>query len=141
MDRTKAAFLPLGLAVDVTVIDEQHAELFALLADLKRVCLERNEVPAAELDALINFLHDHFETEERLAREAAMNFSSHARKHQTVLKGIQRIADHVRNGEADVYSLIKYIEYWFEKHIVDEDKALAYNIQQSSFTAFGEQFA
>lgn len=141
MDRTKARYLPDALVVDVNEIDEQHAGLFQRLAQLKQHCIEFNTVPDDEFEGLLQALRDHFATEAHFAAQAGMNFASHSTKHQKMIKGIQRAADQVRGGTMDIFGLIKFIEYWFERHILDEDKDLAFNIQQTSFATFGEQFA
>lgn len=130
MDLVKAAFLPASLSVGIPLIDDQHADLFARLAALKEISLARNHVPDDELDSLLDFLAEHFATEEQMAREANLSFEAHIRTHNAVLRGIRRLAGLVHEGDADVYGLIKYIEYWFEKHILDEDKHLAFNLQQ-----------
>lgn len=141
MDPAQSVFLPSALAVDVEEIDDQHAALFQRLAHLKHACIESNGVPENEAEALIEALQVHFMTEGRLARAAGMDFAEHAVKHRTMLASIVRMMDRVRAGETDIFSLIKFIEYWFERHILDEDKPLGHNLQQLGFTRFGEQFS
>ncbi len=141
MDAAQSVFLPSVLCVDVDEIDDQHAALFQRLAMLKEACFAANAVSDAEAHALIDALQKHFMTEARLAKAAGMSFTEHAIKHQKMLRGITRMMDQVRAGENDIFSLIKFIEYWFERHIVEEDKSLGHNLQQAGFSRFGEQFA
>lgn len=135
------AYLPEALVVNVAQMDDQHAGLFSVLAELKSLSFERQSLPLAELEALLVALRTHFATEARFAVDAGLDFSAHALKHQKMLRGIEHMAEQVRQGEVDIFSLIKYIEYWFERHILDEDRHLAFNLQQSSFATFGEQFS
>lgn len=141
MEGSVETYLPRELRVDIESIDDEHARLFWQLAALKEACLERNAVAEDELDALLGSLRVHFGSEARLAQAAGLNFTEHARKHTTMLRGIEKLAEGVRQGEADVFSLIRYIEVWFERHILDEDKSLGFNLQQAGFRRFGEQFA
>ena len=43
--------------------------------------------------------------------------------------------------EADVFGLIRYVEYWFERHITEEDKGLGESLRQSAFLEVGQQVA
>ena len=136
MNSETAVFLPDLLVVDVVEIDEQHAELFARLAQLKDACIEFNCLPAAEADALLQSLSIHCDTEEKLAVMAGLDFTNHAIKHQKMLKGIAHTLDEVRAGRTDVFSLIRFIEYWFERHILEEDKALGKHLHEASSSEF-----
>lgn len=141
MNTETAFFLPDLLVVDVEEIDEQHAELFAHLAQLKDLCIESNCLPAAEADALLQSLSIHCDTEEKLAVAAGLDFTNHSIKHQKMLKGISHTLDEVRAGRTDVFSLIRFIEYWFERHIIDEDKALGVHLNESSLNEFLTDFS
>jgi len=140
MNTETAFFLPDLLVVDVVEIDEQHAELFAHLAQLKDLCIECNSLPVVEADALLQSLSIHCDTEEKLAVTAGLDLTNHAIKHQKMLKGIAHTLDEVRAGRTDVFSLIRFIEYWFERHILDEDKALGLHLNQTSLTEFLTDF-
>ena len=132
MNRETAAFLPSALVVNIKEMDEQHAALFAGLSALKLLCLDKPELPLAEAEALMNQLREHCATEERLASENGLNFSAHARKHQMMLKAIAKAIDEVHQQKIDVFGVLRYIEYWFERHIREEDLNLGRNLQQVS---------
>ena len=132
MNADHAVFLPDALLINVPEIDEQHAGLFASLARLKDRCIESNCLPAEDAAKLLEILRVHCATEEALAREAGLEFSSHAAKHQQMLKGIAKTLDEVREGHTDAFSLIRYLEYWFERHIREEDISFGRRLQDSS---------
>lgn len=130
MNAEAAVFLPNSLRVNVEEIDAQHAGLFARLTALKELCVDSNELPGAEAEALFDALRQHFATEQRLAGECGLNFAAHARKHDKMLAGIAKAIAEVGEGKMDVFSVLRYIEYWFERHISEEDQVLGNNLQQ-----------
>lgn len=135
-----AVFLPDSLVLNVPELDDQHAALFARLSKLKSLCIEANCLPTDQAEALLESLRVHCATEEALALEAGLDFSVHAGKHQAMLKGIAKTLELVRLGQMDVYSLIRYIEYWFERHIREEDMALGLELQRMVFPVFGQAY-
>ena len=132
MDADTAFFLPDNLVTHVPAIDEQHADLFAQLAHLKQICLESNTLPSAEANTLLRSLGVHWDTEAQLAQQAGLDFTGHALKHDKVLKGIAKAFDEVQEGRTDVFGLIRFIEYWFERHILEEDRELAVQLQDGA---------
>ena len=132
MDQETAAFLPSALVVNIEEIDDQHAALFSRLAALKLLCLDTTDLPVAEAESLLNQLRQHCATEERLAGENGLNFSAHARKHQKMLSAIAKAIDEVHHERIDVFGVLRYIEYWFERHIREEDLNLGRDLQQVS---------
>lgn len=117
-------FLPEELLVSVPLMDDQHAHLFAQLEALKSLCIEQNALPQSEAEALYQTLVEHCESEAALAAAAGVNFSTHNQKHQAMLTGIRKMINEVLHERLDVFSLIRYVDYWFERHILDEDKHL-----------------
>lgn len=140
MNDQSAIFLPDSLVLNVPELDDQHAELFARLSNLKSLCIEANCLPNEQAEALLESLRVHCATEEALALEASLDFAVHAGKHQAMLKGIAKTLEHVRQERMDVYSLIRYIEYWFERHIREEDMALGLELQRMVFPVFGQAY-
>jgi len=124
MNRDACTFLPVELLIGVPRIDLQHARLFRKLAMIKEICLRDSVLPGAEAEALQRFLSDHYATEEEVAREIGIDFSAHAEKHRNMLQLIGRALDEVLAGRADVFSTLRYIEYWFERHIAQDDMCL-----------------
>lgn len=136
MNQESAAFLPSALVVNIQEIDDQHAALFSRLAALKELCLNTTDLPLAEAEALMNQLREHCATEERLAGANGLNFSAHARKHQMMLKSIAKAIDEVHHQKIDVFGVLRYIEYWFERHIREEDLNLGRDLQQVSSSLY-----
>ncbi len=124
MDRDSIAFLPESLVLSVEEIDRQHGALFSLLADIKAACLRSNALPPELAAGLIDFLHEHFRTEERLAALAGYNFAVHDRKHLEMVSAIEKGLSEVVTEAQDVFSVLRYVEYWFERHIAEEDRPL-----------------
>lgn len=133
MESRSFSYLPAALRVHVPVIDAQHADLFERLASLKVSCIEHNAYMQEEADALFVTLVEHCETEERLAREAGVDFRRHGEKHVVMLHGIRKRLDEMEHPEADVYGLIRFIEYWLERHIREEDKLLGMSLGVPAF--------
>lgn len=125
MDRETSVFLPSSLLVNIDEIDEQHAALFSKLASLKKHCVDANTFQADEARELMALLVTHCATEERLAGEAGLDFAAHASKHRKMLAAITKAMDEVREEHMDVFSVLRYIEYWFERHIREEDQRFA----------------
>lgn len=117
-------FLPPSLHIGVATIDAQHANLFRRLIWLKRQCLQNNCLSADDAESLLAYLREHFATEARFAVEGKVDFSQHARRHQEMLNHVSRALHSAVAGQADVFSVLRYIEYWFERHIVQEDISL-----------------
>lgn len=135
------SYLPSALVIDIPEIDEQHAHLFEQLDNFKASCIEHNTYRADEAEALFATLMAHCRTEERLAGEAAIDFRRHGEKHRAMLRGIRKMLDDMENTGGDVFSLIRYVDYWFERHIQEEDRNLGINLKQVAFVEVGEQFA
>lgn len=124
MSVNSSFFLPEALVLEVPEVDTQHRALFAGLAELKAVCVKENELPMARAERLLAELREHFATEERLADEAGYDFSEHAQKHARMLAAISKGVADVQKGERDVFGVLRFIEYWFERHIKEDDRPL-----------------
>lgn len=132
MNADTAVYLPDALVINVPEIDEQHAALFAALAHLKDRCVDSNCLPPDDAVSLLESLRVHCATEEELAALAGLEFAAHAAKHQQMLKGIAKTIDEVLDGRMDAFSLIRYLEYWFERHIREEDTGLGRGLQNAA---------
>jgi len=129
-------FLPESLILKVPEIDSQHQALFAQLVEIKAICVEENYLPLARAEELMLALQAHFNTEERLAFGAGYDFAEHARKHEKMLAAIRKGISKVSDGSKDVFGLLRYVEYWFERHIAEEDKALGARLLSSGVSEF-----
>lgn len=141
MGKGLSMFLPRELLVDVPAIDRQHDDLFTQFEALKAICLEQNILPAAEAEALLDNLEVHFATEEKFALDAGIDFGRHGEKHRKMLASVRKMLANVIVGELDAFSLIRYLDYWFERHIREEDKSLGRSLQRAAFVTHGEWLA
>ncbi len=124
-----AGLLPEALVVDYLVIDAQHEAIFAYIETLKEAYFRNNYLPIDELERLLNSLEKHFTTEEEIAAEAGVDFLEHIRVHRDDLKAVKIALDSVRSGASDAYSFLRYVELWFERHIILHDKPVAAGLQ------------
>lgn len=128
--------LPDRLLLSVPEIDDQHRALFAQLDEIKAACVEKNHLPAAMSEQLLQALREHFCTEERLAELAGCDFAEHAQSHEEILVAIKKGLADACNGTKDVFGVLRFLEYWFERHITEKDIALGRNL---TGTASSEQ--
>ena len=56
-------------------------------------------------------------------------FSKHAKAHHDNLYILSKALNEVRRGASDVYSFLRYLEYWFERHILEEDKSFGTHLK------------
>lgn len=122
MEADFANLLPESLQVDFPEVDVQHEQVFCCIEALKAVCFENDYLPIQQFEALLSFLEHHFATEERIAEQAGLDFALHARTHRCNLRALRKGLDEVFHGTRDVYSFLRYVEFWFERHILEYDK-------------------
>lgn len=122
--------LPEALLIDLPEIDAQHEEIFRRVESLKTACFGSGPVSFAEFDSLLEYVAYHFDSEKRLAQEVGVDFLGHDAVHRDNLQGLRKAFDEVRGGARDVHSFLRYAEYWFERHISEEDKPFAASVRR-----------
>jgi len=125
MTKSNHPYLAAETKLQVRQIDDDHNELFDRLETLKRHCYDDNVVSQSETDALVECLRTHCANEQRLAEIAGIDFSEHAQIHEKMLKIVTLSVRQIHEGQGDVFSLIKYIQLWFERHIHETDASFA----------------
>lgn len=125
MDINSRALLPELLILGIPEVDVQHEGIFYRIENLKYLCIESSELPRAAIEELLTYLREHFLTEEAIAQAAQLEFADHAELHRQTLTTLGRYAALVLNGRRDVFSLLRYLEFWFERHIREEDQPFA----------------
>jgi len=130
MEINLAGLLPEALLIDLPEIDAQHEEIFRRIEALKETCFGSGPVSFEEFESLLEYLKYHFSTEERVAGEAGAGFVDHARVHRENLQALGKAFREVRDGARDVHSFLRYAEYWFERHITEEDKPFADSVRK-----------
>lgn len=122
MENQLSGLLPEALQVDHPELDPQHEEIFVLIESLKTHCFDEGGLPDAQFERLLNRFEQHFSTEERIAEAAGLEFAQHARVHRTQLRTMRRALEEVLAGVRDVHSFLRFVEFWFERHIQQEDQ-------------------
>lgn len=122
MDIYPATLLPETLLVDLPEIDAQHEQIFHRIEALKASCFENGYVPTDEFKSLLELFEHHFATEERIAQESGLDFADHAGIHRDTLRLLRRALGEVHGGGRDAHSFLRYSEYWFERHISEDDR-------------------
>lgn len=131
MNMTKTRMLPESLILDVPHVDAQHESLFCCIQHLKFQCIETNELSQTLLNALLDDLREHFHTEEAIARAAEFDFFEHTEMHSQTLKALNSWSDLILSGQRDIFSFLRYIEAWFERHIREEDLPFAKQLHEA----------
>ncbi|WP_291991795.1 hemerythrin family protein [Candidatus Accumulibacter sp. ACC003] len=125
MESSLSGLLPPSMLIDIPEIDVQHEEIFRRIETLKLSSFGSAPTSLDEFDSLINYLEWHFTSEERLALLRGVPFAEHARVHEENLQMLRKALRGVRDGSRDVHSFLRFMEYWFERHINEEDKPFA----------------
>ncbi|HQC79601.1 MAG TPA: hemerythrin domain-containing protein [Accumulibacter sp.] len=128
METNTAVMLPEALSIGLPEIDAQHESIFRCIESLKAICYGSGPASLEEFENLLEYLKYHFASEERLAGEVGVDFLDHATVHRKNLLALRRAFSEVQSGMRDLHSFLRYIEYWFERHITDEDKPFAATI-------------
>jgi hemerythrin-like metal-binding protein len=124
--------LPEALLVDLPEIDQQHEEIFSRISSLKAECLESGFGATEGFEALLELFAQHFATEQLLADEAEVDFTQHAKIHRDTLRILDKALGEVFAGTQDVYSFLRFSEYWFERHINEDDRSFVRALQAAN---------
>lgn len=125
------SMLPVNLRVNIPEIDFEHDELFYLLEGFKEDCFSESAMSRDKRDALYRLLESHFKTEKRLAKVAGVHFAEHELAHEKMLESVSQALHQIQSNNSDIYSIVRYIGYWFEMHILHYDIVLAKKIASS----------
>lgn len=128
MEISSSGLLPEVLVLGIPDVDAQHEGIFYRIENLKFLCLGSNALPQASVEDLLAYLREHFLTEERIAEAARLDFAEHAEKHRKTLAALTGWAKVVLEGQRDVFSFLRYLEIWFERHIREEDQPFAIDL-------------
>jgi hemerythrin len=119
-----------SLSIGVPEIDEQHRSLFERAARFDAAV--RSGVHGAEIRELFSFLagyaNEHFESEERLMREAGYpRLASHALEHAEFRRRLATLLPHWES-EGDSSALLMavsgFLMRWLREHIAASDRAI-----------------
>lgn len=125
MEISPHSLLPEPLLLGIPQIDAQHENIFHQIETLKLDCLESNTLSKKLIEDLLHYLHEHFSTEEAIALAQQVEFSAHAETHRQTLTTLRRWSKLVLSERRDVFSFLRYLTIWFERHIHEEDQPFA----------------
>ena len=121
-----------GLAVGVSLIDDEHKHLFEILNRLG--ALDRNaeargpdyeQAARGAIDDLFSYSHYHFSREEELMLDCkCARFPIHKKQHDNFIAMISTIGMKRRDGGNRLPELAQYVKRWILGHIAITDKAL-----------------
>jgi hemerythrin-like metal-binding protein len=130
MEITSRGLLPELLVLGIPQVDAQHEAIFYRIENLKFLCLESAEPPRAAFEELLGYLREHFQTEESIARTAQLDFTEHGEMHSQTLITLTGWVEVVLSGHREVFSFLRYLEIWFERHIREEDQPFATQLHE-----------
>ena len=68
----------------------------------------------------------------QLAEQANISFSGHASVHHENLQQMQDTFDIMQGGMSDPVAFLRYVDFWFQRHIIQFDKAFAQTLKAIS---------
>lgn len=112
----------------VDICDSQHKTLFGLLNELHEVASgsDRNAI-GSKLDALINFVVEHFHTEEKMMQEKGYcGYAAHKAEHDKLVATCADLQAKFHAGQAEVnQETTKFVKSWLDSHIPTIDMPYA----------------
>ncbi len=113
-------------SVGIDLIDAQHRGLMNLLNELNAYQEDEPESRDFEqiIDDLINYVSEHFATEEAFFEETAYpQMDQHIIEHQFFVEKVNDIAsDYYSMDVKDIRQMIEFLSNWYSKHIMKTDR-------------------
>lgn len=109
----------------VSVADVQHQRLFGMLNELHELAPGGNRSAiGAKLDELINFVVEHFATEEKLMQQNGYpNFAAHKAEHDKLVSTCADLQKKFHAGQAEIsQDTTCFVRDWLNNHIPNVDK-------------------
>ncbi len=113
-------------SVGVTVLDQQHQQMFRTINDLVNIIqgVPEKERVNSLLDAIIEYKRVHFATEEGYFKEfnfegAAEHIAEHQKFSETLTKMKEQYAD---DTIGLAFALVDFLEDWFAQHLLHTDQ-------------------
>jgi hemerythrin len=115
-------------SVGISLIDEQHRELFSMVNTLCAGCFQENKKSAKifferNIHAVVEYIRYHFSTEERLLE--FIGYSNAARHRQQHVEFLKKIIPQPGHSEMENFPFSPYVRYmrdWLFAHITVSDK-------------------
>lgn len=123
--------LPKELILGLPEIDAQHDAILESLLMLKEKVINNGHLLKTDAEALLAELSEHYATEARIAADFGVDFSAHAGQHGMALLAVEKTLREVLEGRANVFNLLRYLDYWFERHIAKVDSDFAEEVLEA----------
>jgi hemerythrin len=115
-------------AVWLTEIDDQHREIFEVLANLREVLTSPGALATIrqEVQRLYTCIKEHFAHEERLMRAARYgSLRWHRQQHNSARKRVRQFISDIDRGNKDAgLALIEYLSSWLRDHTGVADRMM-----------------
>lgn len=116
-------------SVGVKVWDEQHAVLIGILNDFHSAVLRGHAQSATGplLEKLLEYVHYHFSTEERMMTAAGHPMlPQHRAIHLELTAQVVEFVGRYEDGDTTIsIPLLKFLRDWLKNHILKEDRVCA----------------
>ena len=132
MTSNPSASLSAEYLVGHSMIDQQHAEIHSLLSSVRGEYQKTGKLHTQRVQRLLVLIGQHFATEEQLAKKAALPFAEHAKVHNDNLQQMRDSFDLVAEGLSDTNAFLRYVDFWFMRHILQFDKPFAAELNAHS---------
>ena len=111
-------------SVNVNEVDGQHQEIFRLVNALDDSLLEDRAIIAERLNALVAYVVEHFNTEEKYMQETNYpEYEAHKKMHDDLVTQVAAIQAKFNAGETEITGEITaFVRDWLYKHIPNIDK-------------------
>jgi hemerythrin-like metal-binding protein len=114
------------LKTNISVCDEQHQKLIALLNELHEAMISKKDknLIGNTLDELIEYAVYHFQTEEKLLEQYEFPYlNSHKAEHANFSKEVFDIKKRFDSGETIMTTeVLSFVKNWVNDHIIGTDK-------------------
>lgn len=111
---------------NVDICDQQHQELFNRINTLNEAVGEGERVKiGSHLDSLIDFVVEHFQTEERLMEERSFDgLAKHRKEHDNLVSTCADLQKKFHANEAEIEKeTMAFLKNWLNQHIPVTDKS------------------
>ncbi|MBN2008832.1 hemerythrin family protein [candidate division KSB1 bacterium] len=117
-------------SVNVSVIDNQHKKLIALMNELFHAMRlgKGSDAIGSVVDGLLDYATEHFEFEEKYFKEFSFpEAAEHIAQHQSFIKRSATFCRKLRSGDARLsIEVMNFMTNWLIEHIMKCDKKYSY---------------
>jgi len=122
-----------SFAMGITQVDEQHKQLFEIIAELHQAMLKRqtNQVIELTLNKLVSYTANHFKSEEDMLRRLNyQDLGRHKLIHDEFTAQIKKyLKQHKEGGFSVNVELMNTLQKWLVEHIKGTDMKYARDLK------------